>query len=230
MGARVGLGFLGLLAALWGVVHAVEAEKELRVLCGMAEPGVEWSRVEALFRTAEAVSLVPAGGTDSGSFPARSAANGGLSSCSLAVAGGQVQERDFVSRISLGRLAAVTSLTALSLLVAFQLLLAAGLPLGRLAWGGEHERLPPRLRVGSALSALLLVAAGLAVAEWAGWLRVTGRPPLVEAFLTGLVLLFALSTLANLASSSRPERWTGAPLAFLLTCSLVALVLSGGAG
>ena len=40
----------------------------------------------------------------------------------------------------------------LAALAVFQLALAAGAPLGRFAWGGSHEVLPPRLRVGSLVS------------------------------------------------------------------------------
>ena len=43
----------------------------------------------------------------------------------------------------------------LAALTAFQLLLILGAPLGRFAWGGQHEVLPRGLRVGSAFSIVL---------------------------------------------------------------------------
>lgn len=45
----------------------------------------------------------------------------------------------------------------LALLALFQIALALGAPLGRFAWGGQHRVLPPRLRVGSAVSVLVYV-------------------------------------------------------------------------
>ena len=219
-----------LLGGLWGVVRGVEAEKEIRVLCTMVAPGQAWGEVEALFETAAYLQTTSSGDAGSGSLVARSPANLGLSSCALIAAEGRVQDRTHVVRVGVAPLAAGVAVGSLALLVVFQFLLAAGLPLGRLAWGGLDVRLPPRLRVGSGLSAVVLAAGAVAAAEWAGWLQLTERPGILEVFLTVLALLFGLSTLANLASPSRPERWTGGPLALLLTCALAALVLSGGAG
>ena len=60
----------------------------------------------------------------------------------------------------------------------FQLCLAAGMPWARFAWGGQYERLPQNLRVGSVIAvliyaltvAIILARAGL-VGFWqdAGW-------------------------------------------------------------
>ncbi len=222
-------GLVLLLGALWAVVHAVEAEKEVRILCRGVTAGQQWSEVEALFGTGEYVERIPIGPSGSRSFVARSNANLGLSSCTVLFEGPQVQRRVHEARLRAEPLAAAIALGSLVLLVVLQVLLAAGLPLGRLAWGGRYERLPMRLRVGSGLSAGLLVLAAVAVSDRA---RLSSVLPhgLVQGLLPALAALFALSTLANLASSSRPERWTGGPLAFLLTCSLLALVLSGGVG
>lgn len=229
-GIRVAAGLVVLLGALWAVVGGVEAEKEIRALCTMVAPGQAWGEVETLFATAAYLETTSSGDAGSGSLVARSPANLGLSSCTVIAADGLVQDHAYVVRIGVAPLAAGVAVGSLVLLVVFQLLLAAGLPLGRLAWGGRHVRLPARLRVGSGLSAVVLAAGAVAAAEWVGWVRVTERPGILEVFLTVLALLFGLSTLANFASSSRPERWTGGPLALLLTCALVALVLSGGAG
>src|SRR3954452_9080085 len=51
--------------------------------------------------------------------------------------------------------AAVVASVVLTGLAIFQVLLAAGRPLGRFAWGGRNEVLPARLRVGSVVSICL---------------------------------------------------------------------------
>ena len=43
----------------------------------------------------------------------------------------------------------------------FQLLLAVGLPLGNMAWGGNHRILPLKLRISSLLSAGLFILAAV---------------------------------------------------------------------
>ncbi|WP_233198142.1 hypothetical protein [Cryobacterium sp. Y50] len=53
----------------------------------------------------------------------------------------------------------------LAFLAIFQLLLIAGLPLGRFAWGGQHAVLPTHLRIGSAVSIVLYLVFALLVLE-----------------------------------------------------------------
>ena len=121
-------------------------------------------------------------------------------------------------------LLSVTTLALLAYLILFQLALAAGAPLGRMAWGGTRRVLPTSLRWSSFVSALILVAGLLIVAEHAGYLTLLGQPWLVSGGLITLALLFALSTVANLLSSSRVERYTGVPVALLLAlgCAYLA--------
>jgi hypothetical protein len=48
----------------------------------------------------------------------------------------------------------------------FQILLAAGFPLGRAAFGGANALLPMKLRAASAMSALIFCAAFYVVLAW----------------------------------------------------------------
>ena len=118
------------------------------------------------------------------------------------------------------------TLALLSYLLLFQLALAAGAPLGRAAWGGAHRVLPAGLRRGSLVSALVVGLGLLLVAEHAGHLTLLGQPARVSAGLFVLALLFGLSTVANLLSSSPWERLQGVPVALLLSlgCAYLALI------
>jgi hypothetical protein len=113
-------------------------------------------------------------------------------------------------------------------LVLFQAALAAGAPIGHLAWGGRHSGvLPRRLRLASAASIAIAVAgvvAALAAGGWLGW----PRPATARVVLLGLAALFALSLAGNLASSSPAERRLGVPLAGGLLLGCAALGLAGG--
>ena len=110
---------------------------------------------------------------------------------------------------------------AASLPLAMQLALTAGAPLGRYTVGGRFAgRLPGPWR------ALALVQAGLL----AGMIFVVlNRAGLADAPLPGwaiwLVLgLTLLTTLANLASPSRPERLLWGPVTLVMSLALLALI------
>ena len=59
-------------------------------------------------------------------------------------------------------------------LICFQLLLAAGLPLGRYAWGGAHQVLPRSLRIGSVVATFIYLLSAMIILEAAS-VRVHGR-------------------------------------------------------
>ncbi|MEO8282319.1 MAG: hypothetical protein ABI568_02765 [Pseudarthrobacter sp.] len=112
----------------------------------------------------------------------------------------------------------------LAVLAVFQMALIAGAPLGHLAWGGRHKVLPPKLRMGSAVSiALYGIFAYIALA------RAGLASPLVSGSFTDvaawvLTAYFALGVVMNGISRSRPERLTMTPTALAL--ALLYLVLS----
>lgn len=118
---------------------------------------------------------------------------------------------------------AVAATALLAALAIFQVLLAAGLPLGRLAWGGRYRVLPPGLRLGSVVAIPLLAMASWAVlarvalvapGAGAGWARV---------FVWAFALYLCLNTAANLASKSSLERRVMTPVsAFLAVCFFAA--------
>lgn len=116
--------------------------------------------------------------------------------------------------------AAVAACTILAALAAMQLALAAGAPLGRLAWGGAHDRLPSRLRLASLVSILLYAVFALVLLDRADVVDVV--PDGVSRIAAwGLTGYFALGILMNAISRSRPERIVMTPVAAILA------VLSG---
>ncbi len=107
---------------------------------------------------------------------------------------------------------------ATSLLLAIlglQLALAAGLPLGEIAWGGQHPGVLPANLRWSSVGAALVLALCLAA------LHYRFRPGLW--FFAGY---FLLNTVLNLFSPSALERWTMTPLAALLSYCLFQIARS----
>ncbi len=104
----------------------------------------------------------------------------------------------------------------LVLLICFQLALAAGLPLGQVAWGGQHKVLPMNLRRGS-----LAAAALLGIATWIVLARASlvepGPAPLAVGIATWIFGGYmVLNTLGNLASKNPLERRIMTPLTIVL--------------
>jgi hypothetical protein len=115
--------------------------------------------------------------------------------------------------------AAVVASVLLAGLAVFQILLAAGRPLGRLAWGGRHEVLPVSLRIGSVVSVV-----SYAVIAWLLW-RAVAQPGDAGPWMWILTAFFGLGIVMNAASRSRSERLVMTPVVAALAacCLLIAL-------
>lgn len=105
-------------------------------------------------------------------------------------------------------------------LMAFQVALAAGAPLGHAAWGGSQAHLTAGQRIGSAAAVVFYVAAIIVVRG-----RATGRAERRYWWGTwALVVLLGMAALMNFASDSRWENFLLAPVALVLAglCIVVA--------
>lgn len=120
-------------------------------------------------------------------------------------------------------LAAIAFCALLGGLAIFQAALIAGAPLGRFAWGGGHERLPARLRIGS-LVAIAIYAAFAAIAlERSGLVRLLPYAEIANIGIWVVVAYLALGVAMNAISRSKPERYSMTPLALAL-CALALVV------
>ena len=122
--------------------------------------------------------------------------------------------------------AAVVAYVLLGALAVLQIALAAGAPLGHLAWGGKYRVLPRGLRIASAVSVLVyalfawIIAGAVASLDRFGD-YIPEKPPGIWV-LTGY---FGLGVVVNLVSRSRPERLVMTPVAAVLCacCLVIAL-------
>lgn len=121
--------------------------------------------------------------------------------------------------------AGVLAAAGFLVIAAFQLALAAGVPLGRAAWGGKSAVLPDNLRRASAVACVVWLVAAVIILGRAGVITV----PVPREVLTWgawiLVALSALGSVVNVASSSPWERFGWAPLAAAMAI-LSAIVAS----
>ena len=120
--------------------------------------------------------------------------------------------------------AASVGVALLGCLAVFQLMLVAGAPLGRFAWGGQQVVLPTGLRIGSAVSVAVYGAIAVLVLEAAGALDLLPEG-FVDVALWVLTGYFALGVAMNAASRSRPERVVMTPVALALALCCLVLAL-----
>ena len=120
--------------------------------------------------------------------------------------------------------AAVVACAFLAALAVLQVLLAAGWPLGRFAWGGQHEVLPRGLRIGSAVSVVLYAVFATVILQAAEVLALL-PDAVADVGIWVLVGYFALGVVVNGISRSLPERLVMTPVVTVLAvcCLIVAL-------
>jgi hypothetical protein len=127
---------------------------------------------------------------------------------------------------------AMTKMTAIGAavgfagLAAFQLLLAAGAPLGEAAWGGVSEgQLPPGLRAGSAISIVGYAVAAAVTLRRAGFRTPWPSRTTARIGTWVLVVLMIMGTSANVLSQSPWERFLLGPVTLVLAglCLVVAI-------
>lgn len=120
--------------------------------------------------------------------------------------------------------AAILACLILVALAVFQALLIAGRPLGRFAWGGQHEVLPRNLRIGSAVSIVLYAVFAIVILEAAGLSNLL-PDAVADIGIWVLTAYFTLGIVMNGISRSKPERNVMTPVCVVLAglCLVIAL-------
>jgi hypothetical protein len=120
--------------------------------------------------------------------------------------------------------AAIAACIVLAALAVFQGFLIAGAPIGRFAWGGQHDILPARLRIGSAVSIALYAVFAIVILERAGLLVLFGTA-FVQVASWVLLAYFVLGVVMNGISRSRSERNLMSPVSLVLAVLLLLVNL-----
>ncbi|MEV4953675.1 hypothetical protein [Paenarthrobacter nitroguajacolicus] len=120
---------------------------------------------------------------------------------------------------------AILACIILGCLAVFQVALAAGAPLGRFAWGGQHDVLPQKLRVGSVVSIVLYALFGYTALAKAGLAPVLVSETFTDIFMWVLTAYFILGVAMNAISRSKPERFVMTPVALVLAVLFLLLSL-----
>jgi hypothetical protein len=128
--------------------------------------------------------------------------------------------------MSIHEIAAVIAVVILVLLMFFQLLLAAGFPLGRAAWGGKHRVLPSKYRLLSLAAVIILGLAGWIILARAGLVPPGPEPAVLRVATWVFAVYMALNTLGNISSKSLLEKRVMTPASLILMVCFVLVALS----
>lgn len=107
----------------------------------------------------------------------------------------------------------------------FQLALAAGASLGRFAWGGGHDRLPPRFRIASLVSIMIYAAFAIIILERARLAALLPSPDIASIGTWVITAYIGLGVLMNAISRSKSERLVMTPVAALLFATSLTVAL-----
>jgi len=125
--------------------------------------------------------------------------------------------------MNLQETAGIAGTVVLGAVMIFQALLALGLPLGHLAWGGKHRVLPWKLRWSSFASFFVLGFAAWSLLVRVGFTGIDSNTGFFRVIAWIFAGFFTLGIAMNAASRSRPERLLMTPANIILaTCFFVA--------
>ena len=126
--------------------------------------------------------------------------------------------------VLIAALIAVVFFTVLSI---FQLLLAIGLRLGKLAYGGKYEKLPTNMRIMSIVAIGIFVLASISVLERAVIIIIFNNPILTMVIVWIIAIYLAFNTLLNLLSKSKPEKLIMTPISLISAiCCFIVVILA----
>ncbi len=123
-------------------------------------------------------------------------------------------------------IAAIITVVVFGVISVFQLLLALGLPLGKLAYGGKYEKLPTNMRIMSIVAIGIFALGAISVLEQAGIITVFNNPIFTLVVVWIIAIYLAFNTLLNAISKSKQEKLIMTPLSLIsaICCFLVAIL------
>jgi len=127
--------------------------------------------------------------------------------------------------MNISGIAAILASLVLGHLTVFQLLLAAGAPVGKLAWGGQHRILPANLRWAS-LSAIAILVLAIWTVLARSDLVAPGAEWLIVRVLSWIFAgYFTLNVAMNVRSQSRLEKRIMTPVAGIIAACFLLVSL-----
>jgi hypothetical protein len=217
-----------LIAFIGSVFIWFEAEKEIRILCGMFSEGQESEYVIKTLDTGNFLKYRwgPAG--DQKELMVYSAYNLWSSHCTVRFTEGTlVASSRYLYYFNLEKTAGWLGGLACLCMALFQLLLAPGILPGRLAQGGESKTSSTGSRISGLLSVLILLFAVVVLFESAGIYSLLGNETVAGYAVPILAILFGISSLYNPLPPGPAGKKAISRFSLLLFCLFLIVALAG---
>ena len=123
-------------------------------------------------------------------------------------------------------IAAIIAVAIFVVVSIIQLLLALGLPLGKLAYGGKYEKLPSKMRVMSLVAIGIFALGSISVLEQVAIIAIFNNPIFTLVVVWIIAVYLAFNTLTNAISKSKREKLIMTPLSLIsaICCFVVAIL------
>jgi len=221
-------GLVLFLTFVVGTFFWFEAEKEVRILCSMFHEGQPEASVTHTLDTGHFLGYRPVQQNGEESIRVSTPYTLGSNRCIVRLTPeGAVQSARYQQSFSLNKTAAWLGALGFLCLGIFQFMLAAGRPLGHLAWGGRHRVLPRSLRIASGISGLVLLAGIPLLLQRATLIQLPRASEPAYYATWAFAALFGISYFANRRSTSLAERTWMSRAALLLCCLCIIVGMAG---
>ena len=123
-------------------------------------------------------------------------------------------------------IAAIIAVAIFVVVSIIQLLLALGLPLGKLAYGGKYEKLPTKMRIMSLVAIGIFALGSISVLEQVAIITIFNNPIFTLVVVWIIAVYLAFNTLTNAISKSKREKLIMTPLSLIsaICCFIVAIL------
>ena len=123
-------------------------------------------------------------------------------------------------------IAAIIAVAIFVVVSIIQLLLALGLPLGKLAYGGKYEKLPAKMRIMSLVAIGIFALGSISVLEQVAIITIFNNPIFTLVVVWIIAVYLAFNTLTNAISKSKREKLIMTPLSLIsaICCFIVAIL------
>ena len=210
-----------------GSLYWFESQKELYIVCDMLPEGTDISEVNRLLGTTELSSIETDGNRyiDVSSIYSMKTATCMINLDEAGLVSSSVFEKTFSLSVTTTYIIIAFS----GLMIIFQFMLVLGYPLGEYAWGGKQKKLSGTYRIGSVLAIFVYLFYLIFVLEVSRVYPLLNDPGTANIGLIIMMVVFSISTIANLFSASEKERVVMTPIAALFSLCTVVIIYSNSA-
>ncbi|MCI5083527.1 MAG: hypothetical protein MRY78_17650 [Saprospiraceae bacterium] len=213
---RLAIVFPLFVALLIGTFYWIEADKEIFILGPPLGDNKPMTVIENTIKTLHHSKAIEAQQADGSKLVTlESAYNLHLNKAFIQVQDGHSTQSRIQRKLNLKKVSTWLGIVLFGGFMLFQIALAAGMPWGEYAWGGQNRVLPSNFRKGSIIAALIFGVGVLIIMQLGGLIQFALLGWIAPTVTAILFLIFLWSIIGNSLSGSKKERLVMIPLSVL---------------